>query len=46
VRLRGDRQLEALAERTSALPVRLVIDEDEGFRQMLLTAAQRDTSGR
>jgi tetraacyldisaccharide 4'-kinase len=46
VRLRGDRQLEALAERASALPVRLVIDEDEGFRQMLLTAAQRDTSGR
>ncbi len=46
VRLHGDRQLEALAERASALPVRLVIDEDEGFRQMLLTAAQRDTGGR
>jgi tetraacyldisaccharide 4'-kinase len=46
VRLHGDPQLETLAERTSALPVRLVIEEDAGFRQMLLTTARRDTSGR
>ena len=41
VRLGGNRALDALAERAVALPVRLVIDEDEGFRQMVLTAAQR-----
>ena len=40
------RELDALAERASALPVRLVIDEDEGFRQMVLTAAQRGAGRR
>jgi tetraacyldisaccharide 4'-kinase len=35
VRLAGDPALEALAARTAALPVRLVIDE-ESFRQMIL----------
>ena len=46
VRLGGNRELEALAERASALPVRLVIEEDEGFRQMVLTAAQRGAARR
>ena len=41
VRLAGDPQLAALAARAGALPVRLVIEEDEAFRQMVLNAAQR-----
>lgn len=41
VRLGGGRELDALAERTVALPVRLVIDREEEFSQMVLTAAQR-----
>ncbi|MGA7789870.1 MAG: tetraacyldisaccharide 4'-kinase [Xanthobacteraceae bacterium] len=38
VRLSGEPQLEALAARTSALPVRLVIDEQDLFRQTVLKA--------
>ena len=41
VRLAGEPQLEALAARASALPVRLVIEEEDAFRQMLLQALQR-----
>jgi tetraacyldisaccharide 4'-kinase len=41
VRLSGHSDLEALAARAVALPVRLAIDQDESFRQMVLTAAQR-----
>jgi tetraacyldisaccharide 4'-kinase len=40
MRFAGDRQLDALAARTSALPVRLVIEERDQFRQMLLQAAK------
>jgi len=39
VRLRGAPQLDALAIRASALPVRLVIEQEELFRQMLLKVA-------
>lgn len=39
VRLAGGRDLDALAERTVALPVRLVVDEDEEFSRMVLSAA-------
>lgn len=46
VRLGGNRELDALAERASALPVRLVIDENESFRQMVLTAATRGAARR
>jgi len=46
VRLGGGRDLDALAERAGALPVRLVIDEEESFRQMTLTAAQRGAGSR
>jgi tetraacyldisaccharide 4'-kinase len=45
VRLGGRADLGALAERASALPVRLAIDEAEAFRQMVLTAAQRGPGG-
>ena len=42
-RLAGEPELEALAARTSALPVRLVIEEADAFRHMLLQAvAQRN----
>ncbi len=41
VRLSGRRELAALAERTSALPVRLVIDEQEAFRELVLKAVKR-----
>ena len=41
VRLVGEPGLEALAARTSLLPVRLVIEERDAFRQMLLQALQR-----
>jgi tetraacyldisaccharide 4'-kinase len=37
-RLAGEPELEALSTRTSALPVRLVIEEEDAFRQMLLGA--------
>lgn len=39
VRLGGDPDLDALAERAVALPVRLVIDEDKDFSRMILSAA-------
>jgi tetraacyldisaccharide 4'-kinase len=42
VRLGGGPELDALAEHAGALPVRLVVDDDGGFRQMVLAAAQRD----
>jgi len=41
VRLDGDPALATLAARTSILPVRLVIDEQDAFRQMVLHAAKR-----
>jgi tetraacyldisaccharide 4'-kinase len=41
VRLTGEPQLEVLAARTSALPVQLVIAEQDLFRQMLLDAVKR-----
>lgn len=44
VRMAGEPQLETLAARTSALPVRLVIEEADLFRQMLLQAVQRTSS--
>jgi tetraacyldisaccharide 4'-kinase len=40
-RLAGDPQLKALADRASALPVHLVIEEADEFRQMVLTAVKR-----
>ena len=46
VRLAGGPELETLAEHSSTLPVRLVIDEDEAFRQMVVNAAQRGGNGR
>ena len=41
VRLAGDPHLAALAGRATALPVRLVIEEHEAFRQMVLNAVKR-----
>jgi tetraacyldisaccharide 4'-kinase len=41
MRLGGDPQLAALAGRASALPVRLVIEEQEQFRQLVLRAVKR-----
>jgi len=41
VRLAGDPQLAALAARASALPVRLVIEEQDAFREMILNAVKR-----
>jgi tetraacyldisaccharide 4'-kinase len=41
VRLAGDPALAALAARTSILPVRLVIAEQDAFRQMVLSAVKR-----
>jgi tetraacyldisaccharide 4'-kinase len=41
VRLVGDPQLAQLAERAAVLPVRLVVDEQEAFRQLVLKTAQR-----
>jgi tetraacyldisaccharide 4'-kinase len=40
-RLSGEPQLEALAARTSAFPVRLAIEEADAFRQMVLQALKR-----
>jgi tetraacyldisaccharide 4'-kinase len=40
-RLSGDPQLATLKARASALPVRLVIDEADRFRQMVLAAVKR-----
>ena len=41
VRLVGDPALAALAAHASILPVRLVIDEQDAFRQMVLNVAKR-----
>ncbi len=41
MRLAGDPQLAPLAERASALPVRLVIEEQEAFRDLVLKAVKR-----
>ncbi len=41
MRFAGDPRLAALAERASPLPVRLVIDEQEAFRAMVLKAVRR-----
>jgi tetraacyldisaccharide 4'-kinase len=41
IRLTGDSALAALVARTSILPVRLVVDEQDAFRQMVLHAAKR-----
>ena len=46
VRLGGDPGLVTLAAHAGTLPVRLAIDEDDAFRQMVLAAAQRDVNGR
>jgi tetraacyldisaccharide 4'-kinase len=40
-RLAGDPQLETLAARASALPVRLVIEEQDQFRDLVLKAVKR-----
>lgn len=45
VRLGGNPRLELLAAHAGTVPVRLVIDEDEAFRRMVLTAAQRGAHG-
>ncbi len=44
VRMAGEPELEALAARTSALPVRLVVEEADLFRQTLLQAVKRAAS--
>jgi tetraacyldisaccharide-1-P 4'-kinase len=41
VRLSGDPDLSALAARATALPVRLVIEEADDFRDMILNATKR-----
>ncbi len=41
VRLSGNPQLATLAGRTSALPVRLVIDEEQAFQEMIAKAVKR-----
>lgn len=46
VRLSGNRRLEALADRAGTLPVRLVIEEEEVFRQMVVNAALHSVAGR
>jgi tetraacyldisaccharide 4'-kinase len=43
-RMAGEPELEALAARSSALPVRLVIEEADLFRQMLLQAVKQARS--
>ncbi len=40
-RLSGDRPLAALADRASALPVRLVIEQQDAFREMILKVVKR-----
>jgi len=40
-RLSGNPKLAALAARTLVLPVRLVVEEEEAFRQMVLKVAKR-----
>ena len=41
VRLAGDPQLAALADRTAALPVRLVVEEEAAFREMVVKVAKK-----
>jgi tetraacyldisaccharide-1-P 4'-kinase len=41
VRLSGDPQLAVLAQHASALPVRLVVQEMDQFRQLVLGALTR-----
>jgi tetraacyldisaccharide-1-P 4'-kinase len=41
VRLAGNPKLAELATRTLVLPVRLVIEEEDVFRQMVLRVAKR-----
>jgi tetraacyldisaccharide 4'-kinase len=41
VRLRGEPALQKLAARAGILPVRLVVDEHDQFRQMVLNAAKK-----
>jgi tetraacyldisaccharide 4'-kinase len=41
VRLQGDPALAALAARTQALPVELIVSEQDDFRRLVLGAAQR-----
>jgi tetraacyldisaccharide 4'-kinase len=41
MRLTGDPQVAALAEHTSALPVRLVVEQQDQFRQLVLSAINR-----
>ncbi len=45
VRLAGDPQLARLAARTATLPVRLVIDEEDAFRDLVLKAVRRNSRG-
>jgi hypothetical protein len=40
-RLSGDGQLAELAQHVSALPVRLVVEEQDQFRQLVLGALKR-----
>jgi len=40
-RLSGDPAMTGLSGRASALPVRLVVEEADQFRQMVLKAAKR-----
>ncbi|MGD0023200.1 MAG: tetraacyldisaccharide 4'-kinase, partial [Xanthobacteraceae bacterium] len=42
VRLAGDPQLAGLAARAGVLPVRLVVEEQDAFRGMVLKAVKRD----
>ena len=44
-RLTGDPHLTELAARVSALPVRLVIDEQEQFQHMVLEVLKRRETG-
>jgi tetraacyldisaccharide 4'-kinase len=44
-RLAGDRQLAGLAERAAVLPVRLVIEEEAWFRDLLFKALKRGGIG-
>ncbi|MGH6672297.1 MAG: tetraacyldisaccharide 4'-kinase [Xanthobacteraceae bacterium] len=41
VRLAGDPELAALAARAAALPVRFIIDEEQVFRDLIMTAVRR-----
>jgi tetraacyldisaccharide 4'-kinase len=46
IRLAGTAELDALGARTSAFPVRLVVDEADQFRQLVLNALKRDQAFR